>query len=186
MVIESAIILRPRQTLAYLVSVNYADTYMQTFVTYIDAHESFLATHLASLSLAALFTIPFNELPPSYRGEMPRLFELCMQLANEVQRLKKQRDASDKANDDVDYEELMDRLYGQSFKQNDWGFNEDCDVDDDDDLGEFDLKQLEDLGGIVGDCSEIDDHLFNNVTVIDEVTYMNQAFNVGARGGRES
>lgn len=119
MVVESALILRPQQTLAFLVSVNYADAYMNSFVTYLDAHESFLATHLALLSLAALFTVPLEALPASYRAQLPLLFMTCLQLMAQLQPLKKQREEA--KDEDVDYDDLMDRLNGQNFKQNDWG-----------------------------------------------------------------
>ena len=182
--VESALILRPQQTLAYLVSVNYADAYMQSFVTYLDAHESLLATHLALLSLAALFSVPLEALPASYRAELPRLFTACLQLMAQLQPLKKQQEEA--KNEDVNFDDLMDRLNGQNFKQNDWGYAEDCDVMSDDALDDMDLKHLEEMGCLEGDCVEIDDHLINEVTVIDEVTFLQQAFNVPAAGGREA
>ena len=179
MVVESALILRPQQTLAFLVSVNYADAYMNSFVTYLDAHESFLATHLALLSLAALFTVPLEALPASYRAQLPLLFMTCLQLMAQLQPLKKQREEA--KDEDVDYDDLMDRLNGQNFKQNDWGYAEDCDVMSDDAFDDMDLKHLEEMGCMEGDCTEIDDHLINEVTIIDEVAFLQQAFNVRVR-----
>ena len=74
--------------------------------------------------------------------------------------------------DEVDYEELLERIEGGTFRENDWGYDEEQDVnsDDDRDLKDMNLKQLEALSGLEGDCSEIDDHLINVVTTMNEMT----------------
>ena len=73
--------------------------------------------------------------------------------------------------EEVDYEELLERIEGGTFRDNDWGYDEEQDVnsDDDKDLKDMNLKQLEALSGLEGDCSEIDEHLINVVTTMNEM-----------------
>ena len=123
--------------------------------------------------------MPLEALPASYRAQLPLLFMTCLQLMAQLQPLKKQREEA--KDEDVDYDDLMDRLNGQNFKQNDWGYAEDCDVMSDDAFDDMDLKHLEEMGCMEGDCTEIDDHLINEVTIIDEVAFLQQAFNVRVR-----
>ena len=66
---------------------------------------------------------------------------------------------------------LLERIEGGTFRDNDWGYDEEQDVnsDDDKDLKDMNLKQLEALSGLEGDCSEIDEHLINVVTTMNEM-----------------
>lgn len=91
---------------------------------------------------------------------------------------KKQNTRDD--DNEVDYDELIERLHSGTFKENDWGYDEEQDVGEDgeENLRDMDLKQLEALSGLEGDCSEIDEHLINQVTVMNEMVYFQETMRV--------
>ena len=91
---------------------------------------------------------------------------------------KKQNTKEDE--EEVDYDELIERIHSGTFKENDWGYDEEQDVRDDEEenLRDMNLKQLEALSGLEGDCSEIDEHLINQVTVINEMVFFQETVKV--------
>lgn len=175
MVIESAFIIHPDFTMKYLTSVNFADSYMMTIMNYLDAHDSLLSNRILAISLAVLFTLPIDSLPPSYQNEYGSIFQACLTVMNEVVQLRKEGAGEDYS--DIDYDAIMEKIQGQSYTPNDWGFDEEFDVQDNED-NELELRQLEALGQMENTFKEIDDDLANEVTAIKEVAYLQQAFNV--------
>lgn len=175
MVIESAFIIHPDFTMKYLTSINFADSYMMTVMNYIDAHDSLLSNRILSISLASLFSLPIDSLPPSYQNEYGNIFQACLTAMNEVVQLRKEGAGEDYS--DIDYDAIMEKIQGQSYTQNDWGFDEEYDVQENED-NELELRQLEALGQMENTFKEIDDELVDDVTSIKEVAYLQQAFNV--------
>ena len=145
---------------------------MEDMLSYIDSHTSFFTCKMAAMGLASLFVVPQEQLPPSYVNAFAQIFTGCMALLRMANEMR-----TNPEDDEVDYEELMDRIQGRSFKQNDWGFNEECDVMSDD-LDDIEMKQLEVMGGLGGDFVEIDKDLVNELTDINEVAYIQQAIAV--------
>lgn len=173
MVIESAFIIHPDFTLNYLVSINYADQYMEYVINYLDAHDSLLANRIAAVSLASLFTLPYQSLPASYQNGYSNIFAGCLTAMNEVVQLRKE--GAGEEMEDFDYDAIMEKIQGQNFTQNDWGFGEDCDVEDDEDDG-LELKQLEMM--TEDTFREIDVELITDITTIKEIAYIQQALTV--------
>lgn len=175
MVIESAFIIHPDVTLNYLVSINWADRYMMLVLTYLDSHDSLLANRILGMSLATVFTLPFSSLPASYQQEYSNMFQACLTVMNEIVQLRKE--GADESLSDVDYDELMDRIQGCNYNQNDWGYGEEDDVEDnlEDSVS---LRQLEALGQYDSTFREIDKELINQITGITDMAFIQQAFNV--------
>ena len=180
MVIESALIIHPEFTLNYLVSINSADQFMMYFMNYLDAHDSLLANRIATVSLAALFSIPIQNLPSSYQSEYANIFQACLTAMNEVIQLRKE--GAGEGASEIDYDEIMEKIQGNKFTENDWGFEEDCDVEEDEENG-LELSALESLNE--SSFAEIDEDLINDITTIKEIAYVQQAMNVSVLKGFE-
>ena len=147
-----------------------------TLLEYRDAITSLLAMRLTALALAALLSIPLENLPAGIHSQLPAMFALCMELLYSTQQ---EINENSKENGEVDYDKMLAVLKGESFKQNDWRWKEYEDVESDDMLDELSLKQLEELNKMEDDWVEIDYNLDNMVTSINDVAYVQQAFKVG-------
>ena len=171
MVIASAFIVNPSATLQYLISINYADEYLMLLMELIVYLDSALANRIVAMSLAVLFTLPVNMLPQSYQNEMATIFSHSLLCLNDAMKAKEDL----KKRDTISYDDLMDKLEGDAYKDNDWGFGEDVDVVDQNQYENDELNYLQDL---MNPLREVDEDVVNEITEINEIAYIQQAFNV--------
>ena len=146
--------------------------------SYADAHESYLSVRLLIQGLLAVVTLP--SLPTVIATNTTTILTTVLNLIQRATELEQEKQQFDEMGN-VDYDELMERIQGEGFRDNDWGFEEDADVDDaeEDDLRDVSLKHLEALSGMEGDCTEIDDHLVNEITQRNVFVAYQQAMMVG-------
>lgn len=168
MVIESMFILKCEYTVQRMVALNVFNEVMSLLTSFADSHVTYLSVRLLLLALLRLFIMP--NLPESISQSPLPLFNLVLTLANTAYGYYEEK-RNGNEEEEVDYEELLERIEGGTFRDNDWGYDEEQDVnsDDDKDLKDMNLKQLEALSGLEGDCSEIDEHLINVVTTMNEM-----------------
>ena len=80
--------------------------------------------------------------------------------------------------EEIDYNLLLERIQGQNFKENDWGYDDENDVKSED-LTDDELRHLQEIGGGCGmDFVEIDQDLYNAVTKINYVAYVQQCVKI--------
>lgn len=151
-----------------MVALNVFNEVMSLLTSFADSHVTYLSVRLLLLALLRLFIMP--NLPESISQSLLPLFNLVLTLANTAYGYYEEK-RNGNEEEEVDYEELLERIEGGTFRDNDWGYDEEQDVnsDDDKDLKDMNLKQLEALSGLEGDCSEIDEHLINVVTTMNEM-----------------
>ena len=137
-------------------------------LTYID---SALPNRIVAMSLAVLFTLPINTLPQTYQQEMTNIFSCCLLSLDEAMKAKEAL----KKRDTISYDELFEKLDGDQYKDNDWGFGEEDDVMDTNQYAEEEIDYLQD---IMNPLREVDEEVVNEITEINEVAYIQQAFNV--------
>ena len=160
MVIESMFILKCEYTVQRMVALNVFNEVMSLLTSFADSHVTYLSVRLLLLALLRLFIMP--NLPESISQSLLPLFNLVLTLANTAYGYYEEK-RNGNEEEEVDYEELLERIEGGTFRDNDWGYDEEQDVND------MNLKQLEALSGLEGDCSEIDEHLINVVTTMNEM-----------------
>lgn len=136
---------------------------MNMFSQYEDHHESYLSVRLLIQAYLATLLVP-NALS-SINIDMSNVLSNILVLLDKAMELHQEKQQYDEMGE-LDYSDLLERVQGDAFRENDWGFDEDQDVNDDfdEDMRNVSLKQLEALSGLEGDCVEIDDRLFNEVT----------------------
>ncbi len=147
-------------------------------IQYSEYHYTYLSIRLLLISLLSLLRLPVY--PQSLMNSVIPTFNLILTVANSaMEEYQKKQNTRDDDNE-VDYDELIERLHSGTFKENDWGYDEEQDVGEDgeENLRDMDLKQLEALSGLEGDCSEIDEHLINQVTVMNEMVYFQETMRV--------
>lgn len=128
-----------------------------------EHHESYLSVRLLIQAYLATLLVP-NALS-SINIDMNNVLSNILGLLEKAMELHQEKQQHDEMGD-LDYSDLLECVQGDAFRENDWGFDEDQDVDDDfdEDMRNVSLQQLEALSGLEGDCVEIDDRLFNEVT----------------------
>ena len=159
MVIESMFILKCEYTVQRMVALNVFNEVMSLLTSFADSHVTYLSVRLLLLALLRLFIMP--NLPESISQSLLPLFNLVLTLANTAYGYYEEK-RNGNEEEEVDYEELLERIEGGTFRDNDWGYDEEQDVnsDDDKDLKDMNLKQLEALS---------DEHLINVVTTMNEM-----------------
>lgn len=147
-------------------------------VSYADAHITYLSTRLLLITLLSLLRL--SVYPQSLMNSVIPTFNLILTVANSDMEEYQKKQNTKEDEEEVDYDELIERIHSGTFKENDWGYDEEQDVRDDEEenLRDMNLKQLEALSGLEGDCSEIDEHLINQVTVINEMVFFQETVKV--------
>ena len=173
LVVCSAIIIDRARALACMQELGYADTFLNDMLNYLDSFMTFFPCKLGAMALAALLATPQEQLPASYQNAYSHIFGASMTLLHEARKMEPSQEE-----EEVDYNLLLERIQGQSFKENDWGYDEENDVKSDD-LTDDELRHLQEMGGGYGvDFVEIDQDLYNSVTRINYLAYVQQCLKI--------
>ena len=169
----SAIIIDRSRAMACMQELGYANTFLIDMLSYLDSFTSFFPCKIGTMALAALLAMPQEQLPASYQNAYNHIFAGSMTLlrmANETQ--------PNEEEEEIDYNLLLERIQGQNFKENDWGYDDENDVKSED-LTDDELRHLQEIGGGCGmDFVEIDQDLYNAVTKINYVAYVQQCVRI--------
>ena len=109
MVIESMFILKCEFTVERMVALNVFNEVMNLLTSFADSHVTYLSVRLLLLALLRLFTMP--GLPESMNQSLLPLFNLVLTRANTAYGYYEEKRNSNEE-DEVDYEELLERIEG--------------------------------------------------------------------------
>ena len=173
LVICSAIIVDRSRALACMQELGYADTFLSDMFNYLDSFTTFFPCKLGAMALAALLAMPEEQLPASYQSAYSQIFAASMMLLRIAKETQPNEDEQE-----IDYDQLLERIQGQSFKENDWGYDDENDVKSED-LTDDELRHLQEIGGSYGcDFVEIDQDLYNSITAINYLEYVQQCLKI--------